>query len=351
MNFGWKRGTLLTIDSQHNQLWEKWFYLLEKGSFVEGDPFPYVELAERVDDVTYKQLENCYQSVYHLGISSHDFIDWICYAIGLSWCSDKPKVSEEAHNILDASFPWKSLISKPADYLSYFLAKNGASGVLDYYPTPSALSVCMAKMMEPSLRESVIEPCIGAGGIILNVNTLNMVGMDLNLLMVKAACIQAFFYKPQLLYAPTPLTNVHLNDIGQVNGYFEFDTDTRIYKGDSLLGEFYAPKHIFRKDSELVSIYVQPRRERNRAIHQVQGFTNSDWLTLSKADRFQVVKAFARELPFDCILTNPPFNLKLGGEYKKMLEKINKDNENFLNEMYPEPSIKKAPEMRQLQLF
>lgn len=351
MEFGWKRGNLLTLDSQHHQLWEKWFYLLEKGSYSEGDPFPYVELAEQVDKQVYKQLEESYQSVYHLGVSPHDFIDWICYAIGISWCSDEPKVSEKAHMLLEASFPWKALIAKPADYLSHFLALNGSSGVLDYYPTPSAISVFMAKMTNPSLPESVVEPCLGAGGIILNVNTLNMVGMDLNLLMVKAACIQAFFYKPQLIYSPTPLSNIHLNDIGQVTGYFEFDTDTRIYKGDTLLGEFYAPKHIFRKDSELVNIYVNPRRERNRAVHQIKGYTKVDWLDLSKQERFQVIKAFARELAFDSILTNPPFNTKLGGDYKVLLEEIRKDNETFLAEMYPEPSLVSIPEMSQLQLF
>lgn len=351
MTFGWKRGALWTIDSKSHQLWEKWFYLIEKGSYIHGDPFPEIKLADQVDKKTYKQLEDSYQSVYHLGVTTSDFIDWICFAIGISWCSDKPRISEKAHELLQASFPWEALMVHPADYLSQFLAVNGSSGVLDYYPTPTSVSVLLAKMMQPDIRESVLEPCIGAGGIILNTNTLNMVGMDLNLLMVKAACIQAFFYKPQLLYTPTPLDNVHLNSIGQVKSYFEFDTNTRIYHGDSLLGEFSAPKHIFQQHSEIVNIYVQPYRERNRLIHYVHSYKLNDWMDLTKSERFKVVKAFARELHFDCILTNPPFNLKMGGEYKKEMEEIRKDNEAFLATIYNNVAEESPREMRQLQLF
>lgn len=351
MKFAWNRGTLLSLDSKHNQLWEKWFYLIDKGSYNNGDPFPLVNLSEQPNKEVYKQLENTFHSVSHLGISLHDFVDWICYAIGISWCSEKPRVTEKAHTLLKEQFPWEGIISHPADYFSYFLAANGSSGVLEYYPTPSALSRLLTTMVEPSLGESVIEPCIGAGGIILTTNTLNMVGMDLNLLMVKASCIQAFFYKPQLLYSPRPLTNVHLTCNGQVERYFEFDTDTRIYRGDSLLGEFVAPKHIFREGSELVDIYVNPKRERNRSTHHVRSLMSTEWTKLSYNDRLQAVKAFARERPFEYILTNPPFSMKLGSEYKRIIEEIEKDNVIFLAEINAEPVTTNQLEPHQLLLF
>lgn len=118
---------------------------------------------------------------------------------------------------LEEHFPWEGLIQHPADYMSTFLVLNGSSGNLEYYPTPMTITTAISRMLnisvEPNLTDSVLEPCLGPGAMLLPVKALNLVGMDLSLLMVKAACIQAFFYKPSLLFVPTPIVGIHAHPV------------------------------------------------------------------------------------------------------------------------------------------
>jgi hypothetical protein len=82
--------------------------------------------------------------------------------------------------------------------------------------------------------------------MLLPSDSLNLVGADYNLAMVKAASIQAFLYQPWLLYVPHPIIGLHFSEEEmRIHRYYEFDTNSRIYLGDSLLGEYIAPPDIF----------------------------------------------------------------------------------------------------------
>ncbi|MEX3625028.1 hypothetical protein [Viridibacillus arvi] len=350
--FGWMRKTLFEIDDQNHKVWGKWLHLIGKNNFVEGDIYPDVDVATTVNQDVYKLLSKCYEGIAKEGYSSSDLIEWMGYAIGIAWCSDKPRISERAQRHLEQSFPWEQLIKYPADYLSSFLAENGQSGVLDYYPTPSSLTTLINKLVNPtvSLTDSVIEPCLGGGGMVLPSQSLNITGMDLNVLMVKAACIQAFFYKPQMLYVPEPILGIHVHPIEQrVHKYFEFDIDSRIYCGNSLLGEFQAPRHIFEQHSVFVDVFVMPRRQRKREVYKYKNEMQKEWQSLSKKVRFEIVKAMAREHEFDVIMTNPPFNSKMSKYDREVFEEIAKDNALFLSEMETKPLPQ--PQLTQLSLF
>lgn len=354
--FGWMREELFRMDSLHNNVWGKWLNIIEKNCFVEGDTYPTITISDIGDSTTYKRLEKCIQTISIEGRHLSDFVDWIGYAIGIAWCSEEPKLSKRSQEALEELFPWEGLISKPADYLSRFLAENGQSGVLDYYPTPTSVTRAINAMLQldspRAVTDSVIEPCLGAGGMILSTNSLNITGMDMNITMVKAACIQAFFYKPQMLFVPGPILGVHVHPIEQrVHKYFEFNVDSRIYCGNSLIGEFKAPRRIFQQDSEMVDIYVMSKRQRNRSIYKYRNDLKLDWQTLSKSLRFDIVKAMAREHQFDVIMTNPPFNMKVSKYEKDILNEIEEDNDLFLSEIHSEeiPNPQLKPE--QLLLF
>ncbi|WP_338657226.1 hypothetical protein V6B14_22105 (plasmid) [Sporosarcina psychrophila] len=346
--FGWNRSTCLLIDSDSYNLWGNWTDIIDKGVFMDGDAAPYAPISTSGKQSIFKSLQDCFDVAAREGHHSHDLIDWIGYAIGIAWCSKAPNYSTRIEEHLGEHFPWEDLIRNPSDYLSRFLAENGSSGHLDYYPTPLSISMAMGMMMEPKLTDSVLEPCIGPGSIILPLKSLNMVGMDLSLLMVKAACIHAFLYKPQLLFTPTPILGIHVHPEEQrVHQYFEFLTDTRIYCGNSLLGEYYAPRKIFEQDSVFEDIYLHPVRERHKEIYKYRKELKKEWSTLPKALRFKIVQAMAREHSFDVVLTNPPFNVKVSKFEKEALEEIEKDNIAFSAEL----NGSRTYDLTQLALF
>lgn len=56
------------------------------------------------------------------------------------------------------------------------------------------------------------------------------------------------------------------------------------------------------------------------------------WENIPEDVQREIVIAQAREIPFDRLLTNPPFNVKLNTVEKEKREKIAKSNEQFLKE-------------------
>jgi len=349
--FGWAREMCFELDTAAFDVWGKWFRIINEG-YASGVNAPFAPPTLLGSQKAHKSLQKCYEVFSREGKRANEFIDWIGYSIGIAWCSQYQKLPERVEAYLEDNFPWEELIQNPSDYLSQFLAENGSSGHLDYYPTPLSITTAMAMMLNPGETESVLEPCIGPGGMILPVKSLNIVGMDLNLLMVKAACIQAFFYKPQLLYVPQPIYGIHFHPIEmRVHQYFEFNTNTRIYCGNSLLGEFQAPMHIFDQDSLMIDVYVHPFRQRHRESFLYEEEMKMDWGTLSKDVRFKVVRAQARELHFDCVMTNPPFNSKLNAYEKEMFAEIERDNAEFLKERENTVVPKSITLMEQLTLF
>ncbi|MGG3805812.1 hypothetical protein [Metabacillus fastidiosus] len=334
-HFGWARGIALLADSVYFGNWYKWLSILGKGEWQEGEPFPYTEINTTGNEEVRKMLKKSFEPLQYHGVRACEFIEWIGFALGLSWFK-KPNIDEKQWEHLYKTVNFELFYKYPSDYLSYFLAENGSSGHLDYYPTPLHVTIMMNKMLEidsdaEMLTRTVFEPCLGTGAMTLPSKSLNVVGADLNHLMVRAAAIQAFFYKPSMLYVPKPVIGVHFDRKElRINKYFEFETDTRIYQGDSLLGEYTAPKSIFLEDSEFVDVYFHALDLEKHEIYQYEEDLEHPWESLSKEKRFEIVKAMAREIRPDNVLTNPPFNMKISQHEREKINEIERRNKEFL---------------------
>ena len=331
--FGWMRGMGLMTETMVHGSWFDWLLACGKG---EADPhaIKVIQINESVyrTSLCYKMLEKCMQQLYRHGYRITDFIDWLCYALGIAW-AEKPRLSEAANKELYETFNLDLFYMQPGDYLSEFVAEHGQSGHLDYYPTPFNVTKMMALMTEMKPTASQLEPCIGGAAMFLASDSLIQVGMDLSHTMVKVASIQAFIYRPWLLFTPVVIQGIHFNkEEMRIDKYFEFDTDTRIYNGDSLLGEFRAPVNVFDEHSEFVDIYHGAVDLSKRKVFEYEQYFDQDWNTLSNELKMEIVKAQARELGFEVVLTNPPFNASLSAHTKQRIKDIEKSNELFLKE-------------------
>lgn len=334
--FGWARGIAFVADSVYQGNWHKWLEILAAGEYVNGDPVPVIELSASGNSEVTKMLNKAMQTVYVSGVGMYEFVEWIGYALGISWFK-KPKISEKEWKYLYENIDFSLYFKYPADYLSVFLAENGQSGVLDFFPTPMSVAALMAKILEADdydYSTSVIEPCLGTGALVLSSKALNIVGTELSHLVVRAAAIQAFFYKPSMLYVPHPVIGLHFSkEEMRLNRFFEFDTNTRIYCGDTLFGEFMCPKNIFQEDSEMIDVYLMPMDLSKNELYQYRNEMLKDWAELDAETKFKIVKAQARNLGFQQSLSNPPFSAKYD---KERAEMIQKKNEEFLKKFEDE---------------
>jgi hypothetical protein len=335
--FGWAREMCFAYDLKYNQLWWKWLQIIEKGVYQKGDPVPYVNISAAPNREIYKQLERCYQPLRERGYYQYEFINWIGFALGIAWFQ-KPNIPDSIDSFLAENFPFEEVIKYPADYFSQFLAENGSSNVLSYFPTPMTVSQALNLMIEVDGEEdwthSVMDPTVGPGSLVLPTKSLNIVAIDLSPLMVRAAAINSFFYKPQLLYVPKPIIGIHVDpNEKRVHKYYEFKTDTRIYLGNSLLGELQTVSSIFKEESPQVDIMVHPLDLKKREVYSLKHLMEKDWETLSQAERWKLVKAMSREHKFDRVLSNPPFSAKLSKSEREEFRTIEESNKEFLKEL------------------
>jgi hypothetical protein len=332
--FGWARGELLDIEGEHQGLWQHWMTCIAKGRFSQ--PPDLYELKSNHHSLPfYKKLSSVFEYVRQQGCQISDLLEWMCFALGIAWCKElkiRYNYHEHFYNNLDLS----CFIKEPSDYLSLFLCEFGHSGVADYFPTPLDLTK-LINMITQGREEEVpthglqYEPCMGTAPMLLTAPSWNQMGIDLVKTCVMASCIHAFFYKPSLLYCPEPLYDMHLCDEG-IYSYFEFDTNTRIYHGDSIFGELTAPKDIFSQDTELIDVYYQPYDLSLNDKYHIQHFRNYEWNEIGKEDRFRIIKAYARDHAAVYPTSNPPFSMNWANN-KKRMEEIDKKNELFIFEM------------------
>lgn len=339
--FGWNRGMALKLETVIRGRWSAWFNILSNQRFDPNkDEIPACSFSmiDGTDQVK-KMLNKCMDQAYSSGYRGHDFMEWLGYSLGIAWF-DKPLVDEKTWNHWYETFDFSLMLLYPSDYFSTFLIDySGQSGVGDYYPTPLNLTTAITKLLGACMGDndpdrfvrSTFEPCLGAGAMLLTSESLSLVGADFNPAMVKAASIQAFLYQPWLLYVPHPVTGLHFSEEEmRVHRYFEFDTNTRIYNGDSLLGEYVAPPDIFAESQERVDIYVHPLDlTKNSALQWEKEFMTIPWENMTRAMKWEIVKSQSRTLKFEVMVSNPPF----GSINKYSLEQIRnyrKSNEVFL---------------------
>jgi GNAT superfamily N-acetyltransferase len=335
--FGWMRGLALKNDTEFEGRWYEWLLINAKG--IMEDPYQMPETDVATDHsrkgIGEKMLENCMKWVYAQGYRLWDFIEWIGYSLGIAWFQ-KPKIPDRLWQLLYENFHLSLLQKEPADYFSHFIGVHGQNGHLDYFATPIQVTTAINRMLfsdNDNRTSSQFEPCIGAGSMLLPSNSLNLVGADLSLTMVKVACIQAFLYMPSLLYVPKPIIGLHADpDTLTINKYFEFNTNTRIYWGNSLLGEYKAPSDIFQEGSEWIEVYVHPLDLQKRDIYQYDEFMFQPWDSLPYDLKVKIVQAQARELGFDIISTNPPFNAAINKYEAQQMKEIKESNIIFWEE-------------------
>lgn len=330
-HFGWNRGFVMKLETILRGRWSAWLNILHKQRFdsstdlIPDCPFSMFDGSEQVK----KMLNKCMDYGINSGYRGHDFMEWLGYSLGIAWF-EKPKIDDRTWHHWNETFDVSLMLLYPSDYLSTFLIDySGQSGVGGYYPTPINITMAIMKMLgtgddiEPRRRcECVFEPCLGAGAMLLPSDSLNLVGADYNLAMVKAASIQAFLYQPWLLYVPHPIIGLHFSEEEmRIHRYYEFDTNSRIYLGDSLLGEYIAPPDIFSESKERVDIFVQPLDlEKNSALKWEKEFMTIPWSEMPSGLKLEVVKAQARNLKFEIMASNPPF----GKLNKYTMEQIRK---------------------------
>lgn len=333
--FGWNRGLAFKIETLIRGRWYAWFNILNKGRLDDDDVIPECEFSmfDGKEEVR-KMLEKCMSHVYAEGSRVNDFLDFIGYSLGIAWF-DKPKISDRLWEKLYDEFDLSLMLIYPSDYLSGFLCDHGASGIAGYFPTPLNVTIMIHRMLGVdnggSRTESTLEPCLGAGAMLLPSSSLCLVGSDINPTMVKASCIQALLYQPWLLYTPFPVIGLHFSEEEQrLNKYFEFTVDSRVYLGDALLGEFSAPKNIFEENSQRIDVYLNALDLEKREIYQYEEvMMTTPWHELSTEMKWKITIAQARELGFDVVSSNPPF----GKMNKYTMERISETearNEQFL---------------------
>lgn len=371
--FGWNRGLAMKVETVIRGRWFKWLNIIHHGELNSGEALPSCTMdnAAGTNEVQ-RMLQRCMNHVRSEGERADVLIDWIGYSLGISWCK-RPTISEKLWNNLYQEFDISLFLLHPSDHLSHFMAEEGnQSGLNGYFPTPISITTLINMILgsdNPHMTvQSVFEPCLGAGAMLLPTNSLAPVGVDLNLLLVKAASIQAFCYLPPLLYTPSPIIGLHYSrEEARLNKYFEFRTNTRIYCGDSLIGELKAPLNIFQEDSEWIDIFLNPLDLQKREVFQYEEEMAKPWSSLSKEMKYKIVVAQARELGFDCVASNPPFG-KLNRYTLERIEEIEASNKLFveqrkkrlaLQNIAPHPMVEeihedveiKMNEIGQYQLF
>ncbi|MFC5449178.1 hypothetical protein ACFPOG_12980 [Paenibacillus aestuarii] len=333
--FGWNRGLAFKIETLIRGRWNAWFNILNKGHFEAADDIPGCEFSmfDGKDEVN-KMLENCMSHVYAEGSRVGDFLDFIGYSLGIAWF-DKPKISNRLWEKLYNEFDLSLMLIHPSDYLSGFLCNHGASGIAGYYPTPLNVCSAISRMLNidstGSKNASTLEPCLGAGAMLLTNDSLCLVGSDINPTMVKASCIQAFLYIPWLLYTPDPIIGLHYSEEEQrINKFFEFNSDSRVYLGNALMGEFSVPENIFEENSKTIEVYLNALDLEKREVFQYEEIMmTTPWHELSKEMKWKITIAQSRELGFDVVTSNPPFG-KLDRYTLEQIRVIEARNKQFL---------------------
>jgi hypothetical protein len=344
-NFGWMRGIAMATETFFEAKWHSWLHINKKGELNEDDYVPHYEPGHIFYDPKRPKntelghmLHNCLEHVKAEGRGLTELIEWIGYSLGIAWFH-KPRLSDKTLQRLYTDFVLELFWIHPADIMSIFVSQHGQSGVLDYFPTPIHITDFMNRILETEDKMSnwnhtAFEPCIGGAAMFLPNKSLNQVGADYNLLMTKVASIQAFIYLPHLLYTPKPILGLHVDkETYTINRYFEFDTNTRLYNGDSLLGEYVAPKDIFQENSEKIDVYFFPADATKVEWYKLEEeFLRTPWEKQPKEFKTKVVVAQSRLIKMQVGITNPPFNASLSKAATQQLRNIHDSNEIFFSD-------------------
>ena len=137
-------------------------------------------------------------------------LDWLLYGFGhpLPWFGQlptEPSGCEGCSMVLYQLFNLFHLLYQPQDYWGSLIVEakgKGSQKHTGYFPTPSTVAVMMSKMLFSDDKDTRLEigyePAIGTGVMTLEPSNqvLNMVGTDIDKLLLKACLVNWYMYCP-----------------------------------------------------------------------------------------------------------------------------------------------------------
>lgn len=159
-------------------------------------PYPKIEFAEHFPDgaAPMRMIRQC------LKVGRFDeLVDWMLYRFGSPDSRRKPNVDFEP------VFDLKVMLDEPGDWLGHYyeinLAAPGMRAAHGFFTTPMSLCSLMAGMLKPELTDSLHEPCVGTGRMLMAGSNycLHLSGQDVNPMLCKIATINGWMYMPSLV--------------------------------------------------------------------------------------------------------------------------------------------------------
>ena len=138
------------------------------------------------------------------------FLDWLLYGFGhphpwFGQLPTEPSGCEGCSMVLYQLLNLFHLLYQPQDYWGSLIVEakgKGSQKHTGYFPTPSTVAVMMAKMLFSDGKDTRLEigyePAIGTGVMTLEPSNqvLNMVGTDIDKLLLKACLVNWYLYCP-----------------------------------------------------------------------------------------------------------------------------------------------------------
>ena len=236
---GWLFAHLYNHDALLHGRWEYWhqlqllpankFYLLKEPDpeirlagiqkhILPKEPIPQITFGEGLSNQNKgrKMLEICLDKMLTKGgytsllTRIEYFLDWLLFGFGhphpwFTQLPTEPSGCEGCSMVLYQLFNLFHLLYKPQDYWGNLIVEakgKGSQKHTGYFPTPNTVAVAMAKMLFSDGRDTRLqigyEPAIGTGVMTLEPSNqvLNMVGTDIDRLLLKACLVNWYLYCP-----------------------------------------------------------------------------------------------------------------------------------------------------------
>jgi len=213
---GWLWAYLLDIDQRvGSQRWNYWIRTLNQGSILD-EPIPQINFGT-ADSNVMSMLRKCLEHHCCLMHSAghREFFDWILWGFGEG--EERPKIDDKVNEHWYRTFNFGIMIQAPHDYLGEIISEAKAGRTYwnnpnAFFPTPHSIVKMMVLMNfggfdsqgKDTDRDkhalSVCDPCVGTGRMLMEASnfSLNLFGVDIDLVCVKACKINAYLYVPWL---------------------------------------------------------------------------------------------------------------------------------------------------------
>ena len=210
LKHGWLLPYLIDIDEL---LWCRWKYWIEarEANKLPDRPIPIVTFGHDGNHVEkssgWRHISDCLELIdpYDGGSNRVElFLDWLLYGFGLHAQKTLPQgMSHETSMKLYQFFDLAILMAFPYDYWGEILSFSSFGKRLGFYPTPHNVVELMVKvgMMQHNITDTVLDPCVGTGRMLLHASnhSVQLYGMDINGLVLKAALVNGYCYAPWMV--------------------------------------------------------------------------------------------------------------------------------------------------------